>query len=1622
MGTGRSAHTVQVKLFAIFLLAVRMVSADDYSEWRHSQAFILNTTAGGAEISEDMLNFPVLIRLNSDNFSSFFQTLPGGADIRFAKSDDTHLQYQIGRWVDHSGDNDTAEIWVKLDTVYGDNDEQYFKMYWGNGDAADSSDASLVFRTQYGYMATYHLDGNLQDATSNGCHGTEPDEATDDVPNGIIGHARYFDGTSHFQAGDLPDRDIGTISFWFRPQTTFNASSSTTQGLWGKTESETFNANISLRGGDWHGGGGGATGQIQTKAESEEGGFYNNSTTSVFNAGVWYHLAWIWGNGIDRIFINGQLESEASNTQLVTGSSNDEIGRAYYDGQNIDDGGPRYFNGTIDEFRIENVYHSINWIRLCYENQKKGQELVTIVDTDRDLIITQPHDTTGPVGETISFSVTAEGQEPLTYKWLQFRDDSVGNSATLSFKPVYPDDDGAQYCCVVRDDFGTDSSDWVMLTVIDTPRIDDQPLDVEVTVGENATISVTVHDSRLMTFSWHKVGSDSVLAVEGSFTISEVAFSDSGDYYCVCSTIAGRVNSDTVRLTVNHIPPVITGQPVAMNVVEGDNAEFAVEASGNAPPSYAWRRVGSDSLFSTEAEMSITETALSDSGDYYCIVSNPGGTIYSDTVRLTVTIQYLPPSITVQPSALSVVEGDTAAFTLVADGTAPLSYVWRKTGSESIHGTAATFTITGTAFSDTGDYFCIVTNPAGMVQSDTVRLSVEFRDPVAKFSFAPKRGPVPLQVEFTDVSTGKITSRKWLFGDGDSSSADDPVHVYSQPGRYTVTLMVAGPGGADTLVKPDSVNAYKDTSGLVNSIRIDTAWFDSMNGLVRISWCIDSAALGNDPEVGIIHAYDGYPTEHPGDMVISVQSTCTDTAVRLSGSIRVDISCYVALWLRTGDGGWLAPTDSSKYQFIIGHSLREVITVFNPDTPVDTISVFNGQVFVWRDETYTGTETVTDTLEIASYDSLPEGMVIVGTPFAFRQGISADSIFIAVRVDSLPDEKSLKDVRIYRDSAGIFMIERETGADPGLGIVFLKTDDLCRSFVAMLDTVAPSADVFSDMTQPVSSGGELEDSVRIIDNSGDVRWRYFYGKGDEVPVLRQKGFVRSGDETVVLTIADTSQAVSSETGLRALLVIDDGCHIDTMNLSRSVYRQRSDEIVAGKNIWSPVCPTAHLLRKDADRFIEQLMDGRDDKSYNPRHVRLYRWVSCVDNEGESDKWIEYDERREENSALFSLEPGRMFWLKTRKNVSMYLDSGYTLSLRDTFTLDLPPKEWTDFGMPYRFRVPVREILASTGYESDSLQFYCWIRDSSANMYMLDPYYVPGMPDKEDRAVTVDYLPRGGYSIYNRHEKTVVLRIPPVPSCMTGGVKKTANRRPGSWSMKFVARADGNAALPPVYLGYAPGSAGNAYPSAPSFSPLRLSVVNRQTTEQYGHFISEDAKFGIAGELLISNSSDSAYSLRYRLERVGAFPTDYSSLCYDAEGNDPDTCGSLTVAPRTTVSHWAVAGDAAFQQRFISKYDGTRFALHSIYPNPSRSAATIRYTVPFGTHQHVIIAIYGMSGKKVWEKKIGGLLSEGRHEVSWDGRDRYNRGVAAGFYVVRLTVENRYGKAIRYFQESLLFLN
>ncbi|WOX55518.1 DUF3344 domain-containing protein [Methanoculleus palmolei] len=99
----------------------------------------------------------------------------------------------------------------------------------------------------------------------------------------------------------------------------------------------------------------------------------------------------------------------------------------------------------------------------------------------------------------------------------------------------------------------------------------------------------------------------------------------------------------------------------------------------------------------------------------------------------------------------------------------------------------------------------ILTVTAGETVSCHLDLDRVMVMPVADFSADGTSGDAPLVVRFTDASTGNATAWAWDFGDGETSTDQNPIHAYLTAGTYTVTQTVTNADGSNSTAKTDYI-------------------------------------------------------------------------------------------------------------------------------------------------------------------------------------------------------------------------------------------------------------------------------------------------------------------------------------------------------------------------------------------------------------------------------------------------------------------------------------------------------------------------------------------------------------------------------------------------------------------------------------------------------------------------------------------------------------------------------------------------------------------------------------------------------------------------------------------------
>jgi len=264
--------------------------------------------------------------------------------------------------------------------------------------------------------------------------------------------------------------------------------------------------------------------------------------------------------------------------------------------------------------------------------------------------------------------------------------------------------------------------------------------------------------------------------------------------------------------------------------------------------------------------------------------------------------------------------------------------------------------------------------------------------PTADFAGSPTNGDAPLLVNFTDLSSGSPTSWNWSFGDGGSSTLQNPSHTYVNPGTYTVSLTVSNAFGTDGVTKTDYITVTEPGSGYASlpySTGFESGAFDQYWSYVEGTEGRVLITTANTPHSGSYHM--------TMDDVINGGSYSQNEAwlyLNVSGHGDVELSFW---WKEFGDESHSQDgvyfSDNGGGSFVKVYDLINGSTTYQQITlDVDALCSANGlslsSTFVVKFQQYDNYSIATDgfafdDISVISLDAPPvadfEGTPTVGT-------------------------------------------------------------------------------------------------------------------------------------------------------------------------------------------------------------------------------------------------------------------------------------------------------------------------------------------------------------------------------------------------------------------------------------------------------------------------------------------------------------------------------------------------------------------------------------------------------------------------------------------------------------------
>lgn len=425
---------------------------------------------------------------------------------------------------------------------------------------------------------------------------------------------------------------------------------------------------------------------------------------------------------------------------------------------------------------------------------------------------------------------------------------------------------------VVNNTYGCEYTTTKQITVVDVTTDFSTP-DTAVCRGNSITFTSTANPTNVSLFFWNFGGSTpSIPSVTNSYTYT---YNSSGTYTVslITTDIAGCKDTVIKTAYINVNGPVAKFSPSVAGACLNNAIVFSDSSvTGGTHPITQWEWNYGDN--STETLSSPPFQHLYNTAGSYVVklkITDSKGC--TDSSQLTTALIISKPKADFSTVDTFTCPGRDVRFVNQSSGPS-LSYVWNfgdntTTPSQNpIH-----------SYNANGTYSVklVITDQFGCSDSITKANYINVSTPTALFTLSDSVSNCPpLVTTLTNQSTG-AQSIKWDFGDSTYSTAPAPVHFYSYPGTYYITLTVTGTGGCTAtyqrkvVVKgPEGSFTYTPLTGC-NPVSVN---FSAVtNGRNTFVWDYNDGTTIPTNDSTVAHIYT-YPGKYVPKLILIDQAGC----------------------------------------------------------------------------------------------------------------------------------------------------------------------------------------------------------------------------------------------------------------------------------------------------------------------------------------------------------------------------------------------------------------------------------------------------------------------------------------------------------------------------------------------------------------------------------------------------------------------------------------------------------------------------------------------------------------------------------------------------------------------------
>ncbi len=582
------------------------------SSWNYRQTVSVDDAMVSG--TSDLTNFTVLVNVTQNNFklssSGGRVGQADGGDFVFTLSDGTtKLSHQIESYNSTTGN---LVAWVKLPTLAYIGDTSLF-VYYGNATVADQWNAAGTWASDV--RANYHLASDFKDSTGNANNATN--SGTTAVANAKIAGGDQFNGiSSKLATSDSNSLDVTgnlTVSGWFNSSNLSGYKALVAKG----TSSTAVNYYVATKGTE-----------LQF-AFYAAGGLRSFTTSGAgLTTGTWYNFAVTYDDTANSVkfYLNGdQIYSATTTHSIVANSGALTIGTSPWN---------EWFNGSIDEIKIEATTKSASWIQTQYSSQNSPGSYITVSGEQGPPVLTSGSQVSILEGTNLVTTLTATDPRltnpTFSYSIVggpdaaRFVIDSATGALSFASAPIYhaPADIGADnvYNLVVQVSSGTltgaQSLTVSVNNVNDAPTIDAGEVYELAVIDEDSTgPSGTLVSTILSSASYSDVDTNALsgIAVTSLTGVGEWQYSTDGISWTGFGAVMGSnallLDSST---QIRFLPDGNNGETASFTYRAWDRTTGNASSNGSPQRANATLTGGTTAFSDNIATSSITVTDLND--------------------------------------------------------------------------------------------------------------------------------------------------------------------------------------------------------------------------------------------------------------------------------------------------------------------------------------------------------------------------------------------------------------------------------------------------------------------------------------------------------------------------------------------------------------------------------------------------------------------------------------------------------------------------------------------------------------------------------------------------------------------------------------------------------------------------------------------------------------------------------------------------------------------------------------------------------------------------------------------------------------------------------------------------